>query len=104
MVITNTDITDIYTQRQNISMYSYVYISQSTDYNWEGRKKNHVLHTEKPMCMWNKGTDEAGKRREYENNGKLVRTLTGENHITLRIQIVKEKFTTRMISRSRTNR
>lgn len=51
MVITNTDITDIYTQRQNISMYSYVYISQSTDYNWEGRKKNHVLHTEKPMCM-----------------------------------------------------
>lgn len=39
-----------------------------------------------------------------DKNGKLKRTLTGENHITLRIQIVKEKFTTRMISRRRTNR
>lgn len=39
-----------------------------------------------------------------DKSGKLKRTLTGENHITLRIQIVKEKFTTRMISRRRTNR
>lgn len=28
MVITNTDITDMYTQRQNVSMHSYVYTSQ----------------------------------------------------------------------------
>lgn len=47
---------------------------------------------------------EVMRQKKYENNGKLIRTLTGENHITLRIQIVKEKFTTRMISRSRTNR
>lgn len=38
----------------------------------------------------------------YNESEKAI--LTGENHITLRIQMVRARFTTRMVSRRRTNR
>lgn len=43
-------------------------------------------------------------KHDQNEHDKEKSVLTGENHITLRIQIIRARFTTRMMIRRRTNR
>lgn len=77
-------------------------LSAKVEITVEKKEKRTIHYLQRSWFTYK--ISEGVRQRSEVKDGKLKRTLTGENHITLRIQIVKEKFTTRMISRRRTNR
>lgn len=77
-------------------------VSAKVQITVEKKEERTIYYLQRSWCTYK--ISEVMRQGEEDNNGKLKKTLTGENHITFRIHIVKEKFTTRMISRRRTNR